>query len=211
MDIHVLPLAVTMMAGPQIISSIIFVTRESGAVKVSLAYVSAIFLAACIGTLICFGLANALGNAIDLGDGGDASTAAKVIQIGLVSLLIGRAIWIYVKRADSEPPKWLGTLQTATPRRAFEIGALLILLFPGDVVVMLTTGVHLVSEGHPWLDVTPLILATTLIAASPLLFFVLFRHRAETAMPKVRDWMNTHSWVINIAVCLVFIALVLGG
>jgi small neutral amino acid transporter SnatA (MarC family) len=36
MDLHVLPLAVTMMAGPQIISSIIFVTRES-VVKVSLA------------------------------------------------------------------------------------------------------------------------------------------------------------------------------
>lgn len=209
MDLHVLPLAVTMMAGPQIISSIIFVTRESGAVKVSLAYVGAIFLAACLGTLICFGLANVLGNAIDLSDGGDASTAAKVIQIVLVSLLIMRAIWIYVKRADSEPPKWLGTLQTAGPRRAFEIGALLILLFPGDVVVMLTTGVHLVSEGHGWIDATPLILMTTLIAASPLLFFLLFRQRAESVMPGVRDWMNSHSWVINIAVCLVFVALIL--
>ena len=210
MDLHVLPLAITMMAGPQIISSIIFVTREGDAVKVSLAYVSAIFLAACLGTLICFGLANALGSAIDLSDGGDASTAAKVIQIALVALLILRALSIYLKRADSEPPKWLGTLQTATPRRAFEIGALLILLFPGDVVVMLTTGVHLVSEGHSWIDATPLILMTTLIAASPLLFFLSFRKRAVQVMPGVRDWMNSHSWVINIAVCLVFVALLLG-
>jgi hypothetical protein len=210
MDLHVIPLAITMMAGPQIISSIIFVTREGDAVKVSLAYVSAIFLAACVGVLICMGLASLLGNAIDLGSGGEPSTTAKVIQIALVGLLILRALMVYLKRADSEPPKWLGTLQTASARRAFEIGSLLILLFPGDIVVLLTTGVHLVSEDHSWFDALPLILSTTLIAASPLIFFLLFRHRAERVMPGVRDWMNTHSWVINILVCLVFIGLILG-
>jgi hypothetical protein len=209
MDLHVLPLAITMMAGPQIISSIIFVTREEGAVRVSLGYVSAVFIAATVGTAICFGLANVLGSAIDLSSDGDGSTAAKVIQIVLVGLLIARALMVYANREDSEPPKWLGTLQTATPRRAFEIGFLLILLFPGDVVVMLTTGVHLVSEGHAWLDSLPLILFTTLIAASPLLFYLLFRRRAAAVMPGVRDWMNSHSWVINILVCLVFIGLIL--
>lgn len=117
MDLHVLPLAITMMAGPQIISSIIFVTRESGAVKLSLAYVGAIFLATCLGTLTCFGLANLLGNAVDLTSDGEGSAAAKTIQIALVGLLIARALAVYRGRAGSEPPKWLGTLQTATPRR----------------------------------------------------------------------------------------------
>lgn len=209
MDAQVLPLAITMMAGPQIISSIIFVTRESGAVKVSLAYVVAVALAACVGILISMGLANVLGNAVDLESDAGQSTAAKVIQIAMVGLLIVRAVTIYINRADSEPPKWLGTLQTAGPRRAFEIGALLILLFPGDVVVMLTTGVHLVSNGHSFVDALPLIGLVTLIAASPLLFYLLFRHRAQEVMPKVRDWMNSHSWVINIAVYLVFVALIL--
>jgi Sap-like sulfolipid-1-addressing protein len=209
MDAQVLPLAITMMAGPQIISSIIFVTRESGAVKVSLAYVTAVALAASLGILIAMGLANVLGEAVDLDSDAGQSTAAKLIQIALVALLIARAVKIYLDRADSEPPKWLGTLQSATALRAFEIGALLILLFPGDVVVMVTTGVHLVSNGHSFVDALPLIGLTTLIAASPLLFYILFRHRAEEVMPKVRDWMNTHSWVINILVCLVFVGLIL--
>jgi hypothetical protein len=209
MDAQVLPLAITMMAGPQIISSIIFVTRESGAVKVSLAYVSAVAIAASVGILICMGLANVLGNAVDLESDADQSTAAKVIQITLVGLLIARAVTIYLNRADSEPPKWLGTLQAASPLRAFEIGALMILLFPGDVVVMLTTAVHLVSNGHSFVDALPLIGLTTLIAASPLLFYLLFRRKAAEVMPKVRDWMNSHSWVINIVVCLVFVALIL--
>jgi hypothetical protein len=29
-------------------------------------------------------------------------------------------------------------------------------------------------------------------------------------MPKVRDWMNTHSWVVNIIACGIFIVLILG-
>jgi Sap-like sulfolipid-1-addressing protein len=209
MDAQVLPLAITMMAGPQIISSIIFVTQESGAVKVSLAYVIAVALAASVGILISMGLANVLGEAVDLESDAGQSTAAKLIQIALVALLITRAVKIYLDRADSEPPKWLGTLQTAGARRAFEIGTLLILLFPGDVVVMVTTGVHLVSNGHTFVDALPLIGLTTLIAASPLLFYLLFRRRAQEVMPKVRDWMNTHSWVINILVCLVFVGLIL--
>jgi Sap-like sulfolipid-1-addressing protein len=209
MDAQVLPLAITMMAGPQIISSIIFVTQESGAVRVSLAYVIAVALAASVGILISMGLANVLGEAVDLESDAGQSTAAKLIQIALVALLITRAVKIYLDRADSEPPKWLGTLQTAGARRAFEIGTLLILLFPGDVVVMVTTGVHLVSNGHTFVDALPLIGLTTLIAASPLLFYLLFRRRAQEVMPKVRDWMNTHSWVINILVCLVFVGLIL--
>jgi hypothetical protein len=209
MDAQVLPLAITMMAGPQIISSIIFVTGETRPIKVSLAYVCAVALAASLGILIAMGLASLLGNAVDLGGDAGQTTAGKVISIALVSLLIVRAVTIYLKRADSEPPKWLGALQTATPRRAFEIGVLLILLFPGDVVVMLTTGVHLISNGDPFTAALPLVGLVTLIAASPLLFFVLFRKRAEVAMPKVRDWMNSHSWVINILVCVVFIGLIL--
>jgi len=210
MDSQVLPLAITMMAGPQIISSIIFVTREDRPILVSFAYVLAIALAACTGIALAMLAADLLGNAVDLGDGGEPSTAAKVIQIALVGLLILRAITVYLKRADSEPPKWLGTLQTASPLRAFEIGFLLILLFPGDVVVMFTTGVHLVSNGHSFADALPLIGLVVLIAAAPLLFYVLFRRKAEQVMPRVRDWMNTHSWVINIFVCVVFIGLILG-
>jgi uncharacterized protein involved in cysteine biosynthesis len=48
-----------------------------------------------------------------------------------------------------------------------------------------------------------------LVAALPLLLFELFHRRAQQLMPKVRDWMNTNSWLVNIIVCVVFIALIL--
>jgi hypothetical protein len=209
MAAKVLPLAITMMAGPQIISSIVFVTNERGAVKVSLSYICAVALASSAGVLLAMLLANALGDAVDLGGDSGQSTLGKVIEIGLVSLLIVNAVRIYLNRATSEPPKWLGTLQTAGARRAFLIGVALIFLMPGDIVVILTTGVHLVSNGLSFTGALPLIGLTTLIAALPLLFYLLFRRQAASLMPRVRDWMNGNSWVINIVVCLVFIALIL--
>jgi len=32
---------------------------------------------------------------------------------------------------------------------------------------------------------------------------------AQQFMPKVREWMNSHIWLVNIIVCVVFIVLIL--
>lgn len=59
------------------------------------------------------------------------------------------------------------------------------------------------------MEALPFVAATTLVAALPLLAFLLFHRRAVRTMPKVRDWMSTQSWLVNILVCLIFIALIL--
>jgi len=209
MDAKILPFAITMMAGPQIISSIIFVTSEKGPVKVSLAYVCAVGLAATTGILVAIGLANLLGNAIDLTGDGEESGAAKVIEIALLGLLIAFAVRSYLGRATAEPPKWLGALQGAGPRRAFELGLMLILLMPSDLVIMLTIGIHIAGNEESLFDALATIGLTALIAALPLLAYLLLGERASRTMPKVRDWMNSHSWLINILVAGLFIFLIL--
>ena len=55
----------------------------------------------------------------------------------------------------------------------------------------------------------PLHRLTGVIAALPLLFFLVFHHRAVRAMPSVRDWVNSHSWLVNIIACLIFVVLIL--
>ncbi|WP_240677835.1 GAP family protein [Actinacidiphila soli] len=37
----------------------------------------------------------------------------------------------------------------------------------------------------------------------------MFRKRAQRMMPRLRQWVNSDSWLVNIAACLIFIALVL--
>jgi hypothetical protein len=205
--VQLLPLAITMMAGPQILSAIIFVTGDDP-VRVSLAYVGAVAIAAIVATLAWFLLAGVLGGGLNLNDSSGTTTAAKAIQLALVGLLILASLKAYLGRETAEPPKWLGKLQGASPLRAFELGLLLIFLMPSDFVITMTTGFNLKGNAEPYYHVFPFIALTTLIAALPLLFYVLFRERAQVTMPKVRDWMNAKSWLVNIIVYGIFIVLI---
>ena len=48
-----------------------------------------------------------------------------------------------------------------------------------------------------------------MVAPLPLLLYSLFYGRAQHLAPKIRHWMNAHSWLVNIIVCAVFILLIL--
>jgi hypothetical protein len=205
---QVLPLAITMMAGPQIMSAIIFVTSKD-AVKLSLAFIAGVAIGVTAGVVVARGLASLLGSSTSLGDSSDAGSAGTIIQIGLVLLLIASAVRNYVKRATIEPPKWLGALQEADARKAFLLGLLLLTIFPSDALVLLTVGANLEQNGQSVADALPFIGLTVLIAALPFLAYVVFHRRAVRAMPKVRDWMNATSWLVNIVVCCIFILLII--
>jgi hypothetical protein len=127
----------------------------------------------------------------------------------LVALLVGLAVKNYVRRESIEPPRWLGRLQSADQRMAFKTGLLVIWSMPGDSIVMLTVAANLQQNGVGFVAALPFIAATLLVAALPLLFYLLFHRGAQRLMPRVREWMNTHSWLVNIIVCIVFIALIL--
>jgi hypothetical protein len=204
MNLQILPLAITMMAGPQIMSAIIFVTAPKP-LKLSAAFLTAVAIAATVGVAIFL----ALGNNFSLGDPNDSGSTGNIIQYLLVGLLILLAIKNYVRRETIEPPRWLGTLQNAGPGTAFKTGLLLISLMPSDLIIMMTVGTNLAQNNASLLAALPFIAATVLVAALPVLFYLLFHRRAQEVMPKVRDWMNTHSWLVNIIVCVVFIVLIL--
>ena len=208
MNLDVLPLAITMNAGPQIMSAIIFVTAQKP-LKVSSYFLAGVVIAVTAGVTITYTVATALGNSISLGDPSNSGSLGNIIQYLLVGLLVFLSIKNYVGRETIEPPGWLGALQNAKPRTAFTTGLLLLSVFPSDFVVLMTVGVNLAQNNASLLGAVPFVLATILIAALPLLSFLLFRRRAERAMPKVRDWMNTHSWLVNIIVYIIFIILIL--
>ena len=208
MNLQVVPPAITMMAGPQIMSAIIFVTSKD-AVRLSLAFIVGAAIGTTGGLLVAQGIISLLD--LSLGDSSDSSSTGNVIQIALVLLLVASAIRNYVKRATIEPPKWLGALMEATPIKAFTLGLLLLSVFPSDAIVLFTVATNLEQSGSSIVDALPFIGLTVLIAASPLLFYAVFHRRAVGAMPKVRDWMNTNSWLVNIIVCLIFIFLILSG
>jgi threonine/homoserine/homoserine lactone efflux protein len=206
MSLQVLPLAVTMMAGPQILSDIIFIT-SGRPVPVNGTFVLGVAVAVTAGTAIATGLVSLLG--IGLGDPADSGSAGTIIQVALVALLILAAIKNVVRRETIEPPKWLGALQEADQKKAFQTGLLVILAMPSDIIIMLTVGTNLQQTDSSFAAALPFIGATVLVAALPLLGYLLFSRRAQTAMPKVRDWMNNNAWAVNVIVCGIFLLLIL--
>jgi threonine/homoserine/homoserine lactone efflux protein len=208
MNLAVLPLAVTMNAGPQIMSAIIFVTAQKP-LKLSAYFLAGVVLALIAGVTITYTLATVLGNGVSLGDSSDRGSLGNIVQYLLVGLLVFLSIKNYLGRETIEPPRWLGALQNAEPRSAFTTGLLLLSVFPSDFVILVTVGMNLVQNEASLLAAVPFIAATILIAALPVLSYLLFHRRAERAMPKVRDWMNTNSWLVNIIVYVVFILLIL--
>ena len=208
MNVAVIPLAITMNAGPQIMSALIFVTATKP-LKLSAYFLAGVIIAVTAGVTITYTLATVLGNSVSLGDSSNSGSLGNIIQYVLVGLLVLLSIKSYVGRETSEPPRWLGAMQNAKPRTAFMAGLLLLSVFPSDFVVLMTVGINLAQNDASLLAAVPFMAATILIAALPVLSYLLFRRRAELAMPKVRDWMNTHSWLVNIIVYIVFILLIL--
>lgn len=207
MDLQILPLAVTMMMGPQIMSAVILVTTVQ-AVRASLAFLLGVATATTVGVAITRGIFALIGDTV-VPSGYRSGTPVTLIQVGLVVLLLAATVKNYVRRETIEPPKWLTTLMAANPRKALTTGLLVILLMPSDILVMLTVGANLERNHAGLVAALPFIAATVMIAALPLLALLLFRRRAERAMPQVRKWMNSHSWVVKIVTCLIFIALIL--
>jgi hypothetical protein len=112
MNQGILPLAITMMAGPQIMSAIIFVTA-SKPLKVSASFIAGVAIATTVGVAIALAAVSLLGNSVSLGESSNPGSTGHVIQYLLVGALGALAVKNYLGRETVEPPKWLGSLMSA--------------------------------------------------------------------------------------------------
>jgi hypothetical protein len=208
MNLQVLPLAITMMVGPGIIADVVLITAPKPE-KASVAFVLGVALATTVGVSVAFVLASLLDSGVSLGEPSNVGSIGNIIQYLVVGLLAAAALRTYLRRDTIEAPRWMGALQNAGPRRAFTTGLVLIWVMPSDLIIMLTVGLNLVHQGSSPFAALPFVAATSTVAALPLLAYLLCRRRAERTLPKVRDWMNTHSWLVSIVAYVVFIALIL--
>jgi hypothetical protein len=199
--LSLLPMAFVMIAGPQILSSVFLATSENWRAN-SAAYVVG---AACSITIVvtaAFFLIHGTRSGGGPSDG---------VYIAILVLIVFAMVRTYLKREESEPPKWMGRLQTATPRFSFRLGFLLLGIFPTDIATSVAVGAYLGNHGDGWVQVLPFIGLTLLFLSTPALLLLLFGSRAQAFLPKARDWMNTNSWVVNEIVLAFFVVLTLNN
>ena len=90
---------------------------------------------------------------------------------------------------------------------SLRLGFLLLGVFPTDIATSITVGTRVAREGDPWSHALGFVALTVLILAIPALLVVVVGSRATMFLPKVRDWMNTTSWIVSAIVIALFIGI----
>lgn len=202
----VLPMAVVMVAGPQFVSAI-FLATSAEPRRNSLAFLAGVATATITGVTLVYWAAGAFEGTGNRTSGG----RGDALDYAIIALLLFLLVRVYLKRHDTEPPKWMGKLQSATPIFALKLGFLLFILMPTDIITMLTVGLYLARNDAPWWQALPFIFLTLLLAGAPLLALLLLGRRAEALLPKIRAWMNTNAWVVNELVIVFFLVMTISG
>src|SRR5262245_43155071 len=187
-----------MVMGPQILTAI-FLTTSKEPVKNSLAMIVGVTLAASLGLVIW----NIVVEAVGIEPKGDSGPSTMDwIVAGLLAVL---AVRVWMTRGEAEVPKWMSALQEAEPKRAFSLGFLLILLMPTDIAATISTANLMRESGLDAIDGWPLVAGTVLLMGLPFIAYVALGHRAREAMPGIKDWLTTNSWLVNLVVIVYFI------
>jgi hypothetical protein len=199
-------MAFVMNAGPQIVSAIFLATSEN-ARRNSVAFLLGVTTAATTGTILAFLVIEAFGS-----DDPSAEAATNdPIDYVIIALLLFLVVRVYLRREATEPPAWMGKLQTATPGFSYKLGLMLYGLMPTDIITMITVGGFLALQNAALTQALPFIGATVLIAGIPLLILLLMGKRAEIVLPKMRNWMTTNAWIVNEVVIVFFLVMAISG
>jgi cytochrome c biogenesis protein CcdA len=187
--LKVLPMAVVMVAGPQIVSAILLAT-SARPLRDSAAFIAGATLATTIGVTAAYLLSSTTA----------ASTRgarSDVIDYGIIVLLLILIVVVFRKRRDTRLPNWMSDLQTATRRFSFNLGFLLFFVMPSDIVTMMTVGAYAAHHGSPWWQTLPFILLTAMLVGLPVVVLLVLGKRATVILPRIRDWIDTNSWIVN--------------
>jgi hypothetical protein len=200
-QLRILPMAFVMIAGPQILTAIFLATSEHWQ-RNTAAYLAGATLSITLVVSLAYLLSPGAPR-----EGGSNQTINVVVLV----LVLAAMVHAFLARKQSEPPKWMGKLQTASPRFAFTLGFLLLGVFPTDILTSVAVGAFLSSHGDPWWHLLPFLGLTLLFLALPVLLVLAFGKRGRAFLPKVRDWMNTNSWVVNEIVLAFFVLLTINS
>src|SRR5512132_3951293 len=92
----VLPMAVVMSAGPQIVTATFFATSQ-GAKRNSLAFLAGVATSTTIGVTVFFLLGS--------GIAGKQKDGKDWLDLLIIALLVFLVIWVFLRRKESHPPK----------------------------------------------------------------------------------------------------------
>jgi threonine/homoserine/homoserine lactone efflux protein len=153
-----------------------------------------------------------------LGTGNDPdSDAAKGVDwlkvaIGTLFLLMAARQW--KKRKEPETPRWMDTIDTATPPRAALLGIALSGANPKNLALTLTASASIAEAGLNRADtaiaIAVFIAIGSVTVGGAVLFYLLDADRAARPLAAVKQFMSDNNAVIMMVVLLLLGAKLLG-
>lgn len=204
----VIPHAVAVALSPMPIAALILLLLSNKARSNSVAFLLGWMVALLINVGICIILFSEASN----------QTQSKSMLSSLISALLGiTLLFLAFKQWRGRPktgetpitPKWMQTLESFTPLKAFGVAFLLVTLNAKNTVLDIATGVIIgqkatsVSEGITALLIFTVIASSTIII--PVSAFLLYGNRLTHTLDSLKQW-----FMYNSATILFVLFLILG-
>jgi hypothetical protein len=144
------------------------------------------------------------------GAGGAASTAGRVISASVGSLLIvlGLRSLLNAPDPDAQPPRWMKSVSSMSPPRAFGFG---MALFPLQIknLAIFVACINLIAAASLSSRGSAVALGLVLVVfAIPVLvligLYAVVPQRASAVLGSLRAWMEKNSRAITVVLCFVF-------
>ncbi|MGA2473910.1 MAG: GAP family protein, partial [Acidimicrobiales bacterium] len=132
------------------------------------------------------------------------------IVLGVVLLLFARRNWRKRPAAGEEPamPKWMATVDTLSPGKAFGLGFLLAGVNPKNLILTVGAAAGLAQLG---LSTTDAVVATavfvviaSLTIVVPVLYALVGGERARRTLDSAKAWLSVHDAAVMAVLFLVF-------
>jgi hypothetical protein len=138
------------------------------------------------------------------------STVGRVISVavGVLLILLGLRTLLAPPDPDSSPPRWMESITSMSPSRAFGFGMILfplqvknLAIFVACLQLIIVSSLSLRGS----IAALGLVLLIFVIPVCGLIcLYAALPHRASKILESLRAWMGKHNRTITVAICFVF-------
>jgi hypothetical protein len=210
---QILPYALGVALTPTAIIAVILMLFSARARQNGLAFLAGWVIAMTAILLIVLGASSTAG-----ASSGTPSTLASVIvaALGVLLLVLGFRTWRSrpATGVSAPMPKWMATIDSLEPGRAFLIGALYTGVSPKSLALIAAAGLAIAQAGLEAREQTVAVLEFVIIASLtilvPVLYSLLGGDKARATLDGWKSWLVTNNATV-VAVILLLLGAVLIG
>jgi hypothetical protein len=151
----------------------------------------------------------------DASDAATSSTASDTISwgkivFGVLFLLLAARNWRSRPEPGSEPemPKWMASIDSLAPAKAFGLGVLLAGVNPKNLLLAAGAGAGVAQLGLSTTDAVVslivFVVVGSLTIAGPVVYYLVGGDNAKAQLDSMRDWLAIHNAAVMTVLFLVF-------